>query len=389
MQPYIWRTTDYGKSWQRVDDGIAAEEFVRVVREDPVRRGLLYAGTERGVWVSFDDGANWQKLQLNLPPVPVHDLAVKEGDLVAATHGRSFYILDDVTPLRQMDARDPAPSHLFAPAAAVRLRPAGFTGTPLPKDEPMASNPPEGASIDYVLDGPAAGPVVIRIADAEGHTVREYRSDDRLPATDLAKIRVAPEWTAPPSPPSTTAGMHRFVWPIRYPAPAALAEGNPYADGVWAPPGLYTVELTVGSQRRTQPLTIRPDPRVTMTPASYAQQFALARRVEASSARVAAAVTAADAIHKRLAAGGPSDLDLRVQALLGPDFGSAPAAPPPAGLTSLRTLAGKLARFREAVDGADAPPSPDAEGGVAQIEPAVEAALSAWTALQAQVPSAP
>jgi photosystem II stability/assembly factor-like uncharacterized protein len=389
FRPYVYRTHDGGRTWTAVASGIPADHAVNVVREDPVRRGLLYAGTERGVHVSIDDGDHWQSLQLNLPVTSVRDIDVHGSDVVIGTHGRAFWILDDVTPLRQMDARDPAPSHLFAPAAAVRLRPAGFTGTPLPKDEPMAPNPPAGASIDYVLDGPGAGRVVIRIADARGHTVREYRSDDRLPATDLAKIRVAPEWTSPPSPPSTTAGMHRFVWPIRYPAPAALAEGNPYADGVWAPPGRYTVELTVGTHQRAQPLTILPDPRVTMTAESYARQFALARRIEASSARVAAAVAAADAVHKRLAAGGPSDLDLRVQALLGPDFGSAPAAPPPAGLTALRTLAGKLTRFLEAVDGADAPPSPDAEAGYAQIEPAVDAALSAWTALEAQVPTAP
>ena len=389
FRPYVYRTHDGGRTWTAAATGIPEGHAVNVVREDPVRRGLLYAGTERGVYVSFDDGDHWQSLQMNLPVTSVRDIDVHGNDVVIGTHGRAFWILDDVTPLRQMDARPAAPMHLFAPAAAVRVRPAGFTGTPLPKDEPMAPNPPAGANIDYVVDGPAAGPVVIRIVDAQERTVRAYGSEDRLPATDLAKIRVAPEWAAAPSTPPTTPGMHRFVWPIRYPAPAALRDGNPYADGVWAPPGRYTVELTVGSHQRTQPLTILPDPRVTMTAEHYARQFALALRIEASSARVAAAVTAADAIHKRLAADGPSDLDLRVQALLGPDFGSAPAAPPPRGLVPLRTLAGKLARFLDAVDGADAPPSPDAEAGFAQIEPVVDAALTAWTALQAQVPSAP
>jgi hypothetical protein len=252
----------------------------------------------------------------------------------------------------------------------------------------MAPNPPAGANIDYVVDGPAAGRVVIRIVDAQERTVRAYGSEDRLPATDLAKIRVAPEWAAAPSAPPTTPGMHRFVWPIRYPAPAALRDGNPYADGCGRLPA-----ATRSSSRSAPPAHPAPD-----HPARSARdddgralcaQFALARRIEASSARVAAAVTAADAIHKRLAADGPSDLDLRVQALLGPDFGSAPAAPPPPGLVPLRTLAGKLARFLDAVDGADAPPSPDAEAGFAQIEPVVDAALTAWTALQAQVPSAP
>ena len=389
FRPYVYRTHDGGRTWTAVANGIPEGQAVNVVREDPVRRGLLYAGTERGVYVSFDDGDHWQSLQLNLPVTSVRDIEVHGNDVVIGTHGRAFWILDDVTPLRQMDARPVAPMHLFAPAATVRVRPAGFTGTPLPKDEPMAPNPPAGASIDYVLDGPAAGPVVIRIVDAQERTVREYSSADQLPATDLAKIRVAPEWAPAPSPPSTAPGMHRFVWPMRYPAPTALADGNPYADGVWAPPGRYTVELTVGHNQQTRPLTILPDPRVTMAPEAYARQFALARRVEASAARVAAAVTAAEAAHRRLGAGGPADLDLRLQALLGPDFGGGLVAPPPPGLTPLRTLAGKLRRFLDAVDDADAPPSPDVEAGFAQMEPVVEAALAAWTALKAQVPAAP
>ncbi|HEV7502173.1 MAG TPA: hypothetical protein VGQ33_19295, partial [Vicinamibacteria bacterium] len=388
FRPYVYRTHDGGKTWTAVANGIPEGQAVNVVRGDPVRRGLLYAGTERGVYVSFDDGGHWQSLQMNLPVTSVRDIDVHGNDVVIGTHGRAFWVLDDVTPLRQMDARPPAPAYLFAPAATARVRPAGFTGTPLPKDEPMAANPPAGASIDYVLSGPAAGPVVIRIVDAQERTVREYSSEDRLPATDLTTIRVAPEWILPPSPPARTPGMHRFVWPIRYPAPAALADGNPYADGLWAPPGRYTVELSVGQSQRTQPLTILPDPRVTMTPEAYARQFALARRIEAAAARVAEAVTALDAVHKRLAGGGAAGLDLRVQALLGPDFGGAPIAPPP-GLTPLRTLAGKLRRFLDAVDDADAPPSPDVEAGFTQIEPVVEASLAAFKRLLTQVLSTP
>ncbi len=388
-RPYVYRTHDGGQTWAGVATGIPDGAFVNAVREDPVRRGLLYAGTEKGVYVSFDDGDHWQGLQLNLPVTSVRDLDVHGRDVVAATHGRAFWILDDVTPLRQVDAAvAAAPSHLFGPASAVRLRPAGFTGTPLPKDEPMAANPPAGAYIDYVL-GAAAGPVVISILDAQGGVVRRYSSEDRLPGTDLTKVRVAPEWTIPPAAPSTTPGMHRFVWPIRYLAPTALAESDPYANGVWAPPGRYTVELSVGGRRQTQAFTVEADPRVVMTPEAYARQFAVAHRIEAVSARVAAAVTAADAAHKRLAAAGPADLDRQVQALVGPDFGAAPAGPPPAGLTALRVLAGKLTRLLDAVDGADAPPSPDAEAGFAQLEPVVESALSAWQALQAKVPPAP
>ena len=236
--------------------GIPEGYAVNVVREDPVRRGLLYAGTERGVYVSFDDGDQWQGLQMNLPVTSVRDIDVHGDDVVIGTHGRAFWILDDVTPLRQMDARPAASAHLFAPAAAVRVRPAGFTGTPLPKDEPMAPNPPAGANIGDVVEGPAAGPVVIRIVDAQERTVREYSSEDRLPATDLAKIRVAPEWAAAPSPPSTAPGMHRFVWPIRYPAPAALEMATCTRTGCGRLGPVH--RRAQRAYQRTQPLTILP-----------------------------------------------------------------------------------------------------------------------------------
>jgi hypothetical protein len=270
----------------------------------------------------------------------------------------------------------------------VRVRPAGFTGTPLPKDEPMADNPPAGAYIDYVVGRGATGPVVVTINDAQGRLVRRFSSQDRLPGTDLAKIRVAPEWMTPPVAPSTAPGMHRLVWSLRYPAPTSLAEGNPYADGVWAPPGKYTIELGVGGVRQTRPLTVAPDPRLSLPAEAYARQFTLARRVEALLARVAAAVDEADAAHKTLAARAATDLDRQVQALLGPDFGSIPVAAPPAGLSALRVLSASLRTLLAAVDGADAAPTPDAQAGLTKIEPAVEAALSAWQSLKATLPAA-
>ncbi len=388
VRPYVYRTHDGGRTWTATAAGLPDGSFVNVVREDPVRGGLLYAGTEKGVYVSFDDGDHWQSLQMNLPVTSVRDIDVHGGDVVIGTHGRAFWVLDDVTPLRQVDAQtSAAAAHLFAPATAHRVRPAGFTGTPMPKDEPMAPNPPDGAYIDYVLKGAATAPVVLRILDAQGAEVRRFSSDDRRPGRDLAKIRVAPEWVDSPAAPAATPGMHRFVWSLRYPAPAPLAEGDSYADGVWAPPGRYTVELAAGGETRTQPLTVAPDPRVDLPGEAYARQFALARRVEALLARVAAAVEAADAAHKRMAARGPADVDLEVQALLGPDFGAAPAAPPPAGLIALRALAGTLRTFLAAVDGADGPPSADAEAGLARTEPAVEATLAAWRTLQSKLPA--
>src|SRR6185436_15901094 len=175
---------------------------------------------------------------------------------------------------------------------------AGFTGTPLPRDEPMAANPPAGAVIDYVVGAGASGLLTLTILDGRGAVVRRYRSDDPPRSTDVSKIRVAPEWEPAPPVPSAAAGMHRFVWPLRYPAPAALAEQGVVPEGVWAPPGSYTVELDVGGERQSQPLVVAPDPRVTATPDDYARRFTLARRIEEVRARVAVAVTDADALRK-------------------------------------------------------------------------------------------
>jgi len=388
--PYVYRTHDGGRTWTLASSGIPAGSFVNAVREDAVRKGLLYAGTEKGVYVSFDDGDHWQPLQLNLPVTSVRDIDVHGDDVVIATHGRAFWILDDVTPLRQAgpDVASAA-AWLFAPATAIRLRPAGFTGTPLPKDEPTAANPPPGAVIDYVLARPASAAVVLRILDAQGALVRRYSSDERPPAPDLAKIRVAPEWMTPPVGLTTAPGMHRFVWPVRYPAPPALAEGNVYADGVWAPPGRYTVELSVDGQRLTQPLTIAPDPRVALAPEAYARQLALARRVEALRESIASALAEAEKLRAGLAARGASELDARVRALTGPEFGEVPPAAPPAGLASLRALANSLASLATAVDGADAEPTPDAEAAIPRVEEAVQATLAAWADLKSRSSLAP
>ncbi len=390
FNPYVYRTHDGGRSWTLAANGIPAGSFVNAVREDPARKGLLYAGTEKGVYVSFDDGDHWQSLQLNLVVTSVRDIDVHGDDVVIATHGRGFWIMDDVSPLRQAGPEvASAPAWLYAPATAIRLRPAGFTGTPLPKDEPTAANPPPGAGIDYVLSRPATAPVVLRILDAEGALVRRYSSDVKPPAPDLAKIRVALEWMTPPVALATTPGMHRFVWPVRYPAPPALAEANPYADGVWAPPGRYTVELSVDGQRLTQPLTVAPDPRVSLSPEVYARQLALARRVEALRESVAAALAEGEKLRATLTAKRAVELEAHVRALIGPDFGEIPASGPPAGLSSLRALASSLAGLASAVDGADAEPTPDAVAAVPKIEQAAQATLAAWATLKTQASLAP
>jgi len=397
FRPAIYRTHDGGAHWQLVVRGIADRHTVNVVREDPVRQGLLFAGTERGVEVSFDDGDLWQSLQLDLPATSVRDLEVKGNDLVIATHGRGFWILDDIARLRQIKpdllARG---AWLFAPSAAVRLRPEGFTGTPLPKEEPAAANPPPGAAVDYLLAQAPSEPVVLTIRDARGDAVRRYTSEDRPPDVDLSTVHSTPDWVARPVTLSAAPGGHRFVWPLRFPAPPALGHGDPFADGVWAPPGRYTVELEVDGMLFRQALEVAPDPRIDVPPAAYAAQCALAREIERARARVAQAASAAkrlqEAVRARRAGASPPAAELldafheKLREVTGSqptEGGDAAWWIPPRSPDSLRGLASRLGGLQEAVDGADAAPSPDARAGWAEAERSVEACLAAWERLHA------
>ena len=353
------------------------------MREDPRRRGLLYAATEEGVDISFDDGDHWQSLQLNLPATSVRDLVVHENDLVIATHGRSIWILDDVSPLRQLDTKVAgAAAWLFQPATALRVRPAGFTGTPLPKDEPNAPNPPFGATIDYALAKRAAQPFTLEIHDASGLLVQRWSSADTVAKPDPARLRTAPQWVVPAAHLEATAGMHRFVWPLQYAPPAGPpSERGRGGGGVWAPPG----------KEYGRTLALAPDPRVKLGPAAYREQFELARRVEATSARVTAATAAASKVRKAIAdmrggAGrGLADtldaLQLSLTALTGETQASNPAnafAFPPKRIESLRWLSGALVNLQRMVDGADAAPSPDAREAFSRLQSMTDAALADW-----------
>ena len=225
VKPYILRTRDGGKTWAWISAGIPEGSFVNVVREDPARRGLLYAGTETGVFVSFDDGDHWQSLQLNLPSCSIRDIDARHGDLVVATHGRSFWALDDLSPLRQIGAAEAAAgAFLYAPRPAVRRHPAGFLGTPEPKDEPMAENPPSGAILDYFLKSAALAStrLTLDIVDANGELVRRFASDDPVRHPDLQRIKITADWVPAPEPPSLAAGMHRFVWDLHAALPKEL-----------------------------------------------------------------------------------------------------------------------------------------------------------------------
>jgi photosystem II stability/assembly factor-like uncharacterized protein len=290
LRPHIYRTRDSGKSWTEITNGIPVNENVNVVREDPQRRGLLFAGTERAVYVSFDDGDHWQPLRLNMPASSVRDVIVKDDDLVAATHGRGFWILDDITPLRQFDAKlVSSRAFLFRPQTALRVRWNTNPDTPLPPDEPAGENPPEGAVINYYLGQSASGPVTLEIRDSSGQTVRRYSSTDTVPPVDATRLRIPTYWVRPPQVLSTEAGMHRFMWDMHYqpvpgidpeyPIAAIYRNTAPDPTAPWAMPGQYTVVLTVGGKSFTQPLTIKMDPRVKTSLADLGRQFELSRQL--------------------------------------------------------------------------------------------------------------
>ncbi|MGB8593701.1 MAG: hypothetical protein WCD40_20145, partial [Candidatus Acidiferrales bacterium] len=281
LRPYIYRTHDGGKSWQSITNGLPENAPVDTVREDTVRKGLLFAGTESAVWVSFDDGDHWQSLQLNLPHTSMRDLWIHDDDLIVATHGRSFWILDDITPLRQITgAVENSDAYLFKSGMAYRVERDTYTDTPPPPDEPAAQNPPDGAIIDYFLARTASDAVTIEIVDAQGKLARRYSSADApdVTQTELEKQLIPLYWVRMPKILPTEAGMHRWVWDLHYTTPLSLRKDYPIAAiphdtprvplGPRALPGLYTVKLTVDGQSYTASLTVKMDPRVNTARAS-------------------------------------------------------------------------------------------------------------------------
>jgi photosystem II stability/assembly factor-like uncharacterized protein len=293
MHPYIYRTHDFGAHWQLLNNGLPGNAPVDTVRGDSKQRGLLFAGTENTVYFSVDDGANWQSLQLNLPSTSIRDLVVHGDDLVAGTHGRSFWILDDISPLRSIaQARQSSASgrpYLFSPASAIRVRRDTWTDTPLPPEEPAAKNPPDGAIIDYYLPA-GAGTVSIGIYDAAGNLVREWASTGKTdPSVPASELRVPAYWARTLQIPSAAAGMHRMTWDYRYSAPlsdsydfpiSAIVHDTPVVpEGALALPGTYTVALTVDGVTQKRALQLKMDPRVTTSNAALRAQFALAMRI--------------------------------------------------------------------------------------------------------------
>jgi len=277
--PYLFATHDRGRTWRSIAAGIPDGSFANGIREDPVRRGLLYAATETGVFVSFDDGASWQSLRLNMPVVSVRDISVHGDDLAIATHGRAFWVLDDVEPLRELAANPGDGLRLFAPDAAIRTRAGNDEAEATPPETPLGANPPNGAPIDYVLPAGASGPVALTVLDARGAIVRAWSSDRPSEPVKPEAVDFPAYWIVTPTVPATGPGMHRFVWDFH----AARA------DGPLAPPGKYTVRLETGGIALTRPLALLRDPRIAASDADLVAQSTLAGAIDALALRVTAA----------------------------------------------------------------------------------------------------
>lgn len=299
--PDVLRTDDYGKSWQKIVSGFPEHEMVRVVREDSKRKGLLFAGTDTGVFVSWDRGEHWQDFSLNLPATPITDLEVHESDLVISTFGRSLWVLDDITPLREVSAQmTDADVKLFTPETAMRVRWENYQDTPYPIETPAGENPPDGAILYYYLKKPPADDMTLTIHDSTGAEVARFSSDTK-PA-DYLPANAPSYWFAAEPKLSKSAGVNRFVWNLRYPPPVALPYGysgklleyTEYTLADHAVPGLtprlqpqgslvlpgkYTVELRVGGQTLRQPLKVQLDPRVHSSAAELADQLDLAQQI--------------------------------------------------------------------------------------------------------------
>ncbi|MBZ5547488.1 MAG: glycoside hydrolase [Acidobacteriia bacterium] len=396
LHPYIYRTHDSGKTWQKIVNGLPENEPVNTVREDPVRKKLLYAGTERSVYVSWDDGEHWQSLKLNLPPTSIRDLVIHRDDIVVGTHGRSFWILDNITPLRQLGGQwGAATAHLFAPQLTYRVRRNNNTDTPLPPEEPAGQNPPDGAMLDYWLKSDTSGPVVIEIVDADGKTVRSFSSADKPQPVNDKDFNVPMYWVRPARTLSTAAGMHRFVWDLTYPAPDVLSRDYPisaivhdtplYPLGAAALPGKYTVKLTADGKTYTQSLEIRMDPRVKTAAEDLHALFDLDRKIADALHRDYEAVQQIRSLRKQLkalpsgkASVQAASLEAKLAALEGDEGGYGTRfLSTPEGRTLARLNTG-FSAVLSALDSADAAPTTQQTATIADLEKALNEQLSAW-----------
>jgi hypothetical protein len=391
LTPYIYRISQYGKLWEEIDKGIPKGAYVRAVREDPVKKGLLFAGTELGVYFSINDGDSWQPLQFNLPVSPVHDLVIKDNDLVIATHGRAFWILDDISPLRQLTSEiQSEQAHLFTPGTAMRIRATTHGDTPIPPEEPAGENPPPGAIFYYYLKSSAQDEVKLEVLDAKGQVIRTYSSQDKLfaPPTPPAFPMY---WFKPENLLSTAAGMHRFVWDFRYSAPPVAQPGYSMftvagrdvprePSGPQALPGSYQVRLTVDGKTYTQPFKLTMDPRVKTTPQDLEKQFSLELKLVQALRQANQAV---DDIHAAAQAGKISAEDEKKLAGASRRRGEAEQGAP-GQQPALAVVIGNLAQLITNIDSADAAPTTQATQAAEKTLAQAQALLKQWEALKSK-----
>ena len=402
MRPHLFRTHDGGKTWTEICNGIPDGAATSAIREDPKRKGLLYAGTETQVYVSFDDGDHWQSLRLNMPASSVRDLEVKQDDLIAATHGRGFLILDDVTPLRQLAASTASENaHLYAPQTALRIRNDMNPPTPWPADMATGKNPPDGAIIDYYLGPGIRGVVSLEIADGAGKTIARFNSDDPAPAPD-PRYPVPVVWARPPRVLSASPGQHRFLWDLEYPqVPGMTTEPDddlatphdtpPVSTAPWVMPGDYTVRLMAGGKTLTQPLKVAMDPRVKASTAELEAQFKLAKAMYDDVTNATAALHEISVLREQLkaragqapvASSSPS-IESKLDAIAGPEHGGrggfmrGPMGPPT--LTSVRLI---LARLEHSVENADVAPTAAQDAAYARSVKPLAGLLDQWKQLK-------
>ncbi len=402
IRPYVYRTHDFGKSWTKITDGIPETAYVHAVREDPIRKGLLFAGTETGVYVSFNNGDLWQPLQLNLPVTPIRDLVIKGNDLVVATHGRSFWILDDISPLRELNSQlAAARAHLFPPATAIRIRKNESHDTPLPPETPAGKNPPTGAIIDYSLKS-VPSEVILEILDTAGNVVRKFSSNDQARKIDDTQS-FPTYWFNPPAPLSKKVGLNRFVWDLRYERPQALRYGYSIAaaygeDAIMVPQGplvllgTYQIKLTADGRTYTAPLEVRMDPRAEVSPIALSQQLALEMKIIEGMKESYTAVQQIRDIRSqlkdlqtKLKPGTSSKALLDAINIMDARAGELLAVEqqyPPVGVVSVASLNTAFASLLPSVDGSDSAPTAPATNAVTTYRELLDQQLAKWAALK-------
>ncbi len=434
LSPHFWRTHDGGKSWTEINTGIAPGAVSNSIREDPRVKGLLYAATDAQVWVSFDDGDHWQSLKLDMPAISVRDLQVKDdssclcSDLIAGTHGRGFWILDDVTPLRQRAAVESAHDlYLLKPAIAVRMRSGTNDPTPWPPELPAGENPPVGGTIDYYVGSAVHDTLKLEIVNAAGRVVRTYSSADPVlnpdPARDpeaythvCQQNPKAPDcnlplyWPAPTAALPTSPGMHRVNWDLRFDPVVNqredLAEdesGNgavphrtfPAMDAPWAPPGAYTVRLSAGGKRYEQPLTLKLDPRVTTPAAGLAQLSSLSTEMYDNARAARAAYARARALRDQLQHGNGANatalaekVDALAPAIADSDARRDPRAPKPEGPPTLKSVGDDLMAAAMSMQGADITPTANQIAACRRASAAYRTVMAQWSAVEKQARAA-